>query len=108
MTEPGVAAEHERRRRRPTRRVLTVGGGLSLLGAVLVGLLGADGAGSLAAGFVGAALTCAAAGIVTLGGAVRDELRDEPVARRRVVTGVGLLLAAPVCLVLAAGAAGTA
>ncbi len=94
-------------RLRPVRRVLAVGAGLSLLGALATGALGGPGAGSLAAFLIGFALTCGAAGLVTLVGAVRDEARDRPVPRRRVGVGVGLLLGAPLLLVLAAGAAST-
>lgn len=110
MTTPSteVDATHERRRLRPARRVLAVGIGLSLLGAAVVGLLGASGAGSLVAAFIGSASAVGAAGLVTLFGAVRDEMRGERVARRRIVIGVGLLLLAPLLLVLAAGAASTA
>lgn len=105
MPSAEVTAERERRRRRPPRRVLAVGAGVSLAGAGIVGLLGASGAGSLAAAFIGGALTVAIAGLVTLGGAVRDEFRGDAVPRRRVAAGMGLLLLAPVLLILAAGAA---
>lgn len=107
MTLPSaeVAGEHERRRRRPARRILAVGGAISLAGAVAVGLLGASGAGSFVAAFVGVAFTSGVAGVVTLGGAVRDEFRGDPVPRGRILLGVGLLLLAPLLLVLAAGAA---
>jgi hypothetical protein len=102
-----VDAEQERRRR-PVRRTLFVGGALSLVGAVLVGLLGATGAGGLAAALVGVALTLGVAGVVALGTAVRDEYRGERVPRRRILVGVGLLLGAPISLMLAAGAASAA
>lgn len=109
MTQPvsEVVPDHERARRRPARRVAVVGGGLSLAGAGVVGLLGASGAGSLVAALTGGALTAALAGLVLLLGAVRDEYRGEPVARRRVLLGVASLLLAPFLLVLAAGAAGS-
>lgn len=107
MTSPAtdVAAEQERRRRRPARRILAGGAAVSLVGAVIVGALGTSGAGSLAAAFIGGALTAGAAGLTTLVGAVRDELRGEAVPRGRMFLGIGLLLAAPVLLILAAGAA---
>ncbi|MEX1177871.1 MAG: hypothetical protein WEB09_05375 [Nitriliruptor sp.] len=92
---------------RPTRLVLLTGGAVSILGAVTVGAFGADGGGSLAAAFLGAALTAAIAGITALIEAVRGELRARPVPRRAIGVGLGLLLLAPVSLVLAAGAAGT-
>jgi peptidoglycan/LPS O-acetylase OafA/YrhL len=103
-----VADDRERQRRRPARRVLFAGGVLSLLGAVAVGFLGATGAGSLVAAFTGGALTVGMAGVVLLVGAVRDEYRGDRVARGRIALGVGSLFLAPVMLVLAAGAAGTA
>jgi hypothetical protein len=92
---------------RPARRVLLVGGASSLLGAVVLGLLGVDGAGSLAAALVGLSLTCAIAGLTALLGAVRAEFRGTPRPRRQVGIGMGLLLLAPVMLVFAAGAAGS-
>jgi amino acid transporter len=82
--------------------------GLSLAGAVVLGLLGASGSGSLAAALMGAALTAGVAGLTTLAGAVRDELRDRRVPRGRIGLGIGLLLGAPVMLMLASGAAGAA
>lgn len=110
MTHPvaEVVPDRERVRRRPARRVAVVGTALSSVGAVVVGTLGASGAGSLVAALTGGALTTALAGLVLLVGAVRDEYRGERVARRRVLLGVGSLLLAPFLLVLAAGAAGSA
>jgi hypothetical protein len=108
LPSPEVVAEGERGRLRPTRRVLAVGLIVSLAGAVGVGLLGGSGAGSLAAALVGAALTVGAGGLTALVGALRDELRGDTVPRRRVGLGVGLLLLAPVLLILAGGAAGGA
>ncbi len=93
-------------RRRTRRKVLAVGAALAALGAVAVGAIGGSGAGSLAAFFVGGALVVAIAAVVTLVGAVRDEHRGYRVPRRRVVAGVLWLLAAPVLLILAAGAGG--
>jgi hypothetical protein len=103
-----VAAAQERRRRRPVRRTLLVGGGLSLAGAVLVGVLGGTGAGGLTAALVGTAMTSGVGGVVALGTAVRDEYRGERVPRGRILVGVGLLLGAPISLMLAAGAASAA
>lgn len=111
MTLPGPevdARARERRRLRPTRRVLGIGIALSFAGALVVGLLGASGAGGLAAALVGAALTVAAGGLTALVGALRDELRGDAVPRRRVAIGGGLLLLSPVMLILAGGAAGAA
>jgi hypothetical protein len=103
-----VPVDRERLRRRPARRVALVGGALSLVGAAVVGMLGASGAGSLAAAFVTGALTAGVAGLVLLVGAVRDEYRGDPVPRARLGLGLGSLLLAPFLLVLAAGAAGSA
>lgn len=110
MSSPSadLDAELERRRRGPIRRTLVVGGVISSVGAVLVGLLGGSGASSLAAALVGSALTLGIGGVVALGTAVRDEYRGARVPRRRVLVGVGLLLGAPVSLMLAAGAASAA
>jgi peptidoglycan/LPS O-acetylase OafA/YrhL len=107
QTVAEVGTDRERARRRPARRVALAGGVLSLVGAVVVGLLGASGGGSLVAAFTGGALTVGLSGLVLLVGAVRDEYRGDRVPRRRVVLGVGALLLAPFLLVLAAGAAGT-
>jgi hypothetical protein len=104
----GEVAGDPRTPPRPVRRVLATGAALSLLGAIVLGLLGADGAGSLAAALVGLALTCAIAGLTALIGAVRAEFRGTPRPRRQVGVGMGLLLLAPVMLVFAAGAAGSA
>jgi hypothetical protein len=93
---------------RPVRWVLSTGAALSLLGAIVLGLLGTDGAGSLAAALVGLSLTCAIAGLTVLIGAVRAEFRGTRRPRRQVGIGMGLLLLAPVMLVFAAGAAGSA
>jgi hypothetical protein len=91
----------------PARRVLIAGAVASLFGAAVLGLLGVDGAGSLAAALVGLSLTCAVAGLTALLGAVRAEFRGTPRPRRQVGIGMGLLLLAPVMLVFAAGAAGS-
>lgn len=106
-TAEETPTEVERRRRGPIRRVASVGAAASVVGAVLVGVLGADGAGGLAAAFVGASLTLGIAGLTALVGAVRDEAGGVPVPRSRIGLGIGLLLLAPVMLVLAAGAAGS-
>lgn len=110
MTLPDaeVPADRERLRRRPARRVAFVGGILAAVGAVVVGTLGASGAGSLAAAFVVGALTAGVAGVVLLVGVVRDEYRGDRVPRSRIGLGVGALLLAPFLLILAAGAAGSA
>ncbi|MEX0836483.1 MAG: hypothetical protein WD010_10350 [Nitriliruptor sp.] len=86
--------------------MLIAGAIVSLLGAVVVGALGTRGGGSLAAALLGVALTCGIAGLAALVGAVRAELQGRPDPRRRIVGGLGLLLLAPVMLMLAAGAAG--
>jgi hypothetical protein len=99
---------NDARPRWPGRRVLVAGGAVSIVGALAVGVLGSSGAGGLAAAFVGGALTCAVAGLTVLISAVRDEFRRTRSSRRDVAIGMGLLLLAPVMLVLAAGAAGGA
>lgn len=108
MRSPTDEVTDGRPARRPARRVLVAGAVLSVLGAVVLGLLGTSGSGSLAAALVGGSLTCAIAGLVVLIGAVRDEFRGTPRPRRQVGLGMGLLLLAPVMLVFAAGAAGSA
>lgn len=108
MTENAGGADTRRPRRRRGTGVLIVGGILSLSGAVIVGVLGASGAGSLAAALVGLSVTSGVAGLVSLVGAALDEYRGTRAPRRDVATGAVLLLAAPILLVLAGGAAAAA
>jgi hypothetical protein len=105
---PDGPLDVEVRRRRTRRKVLLVGAALAASGAAAVGAIGGSGAGSLAAFLVGCSLVVAIAAVVTLVGAVRDEHRGYRVPRRRIVVGVLWLLAAPVLLILAAGAGGAA
>jgi hypothetical protein len=105
---PDGPLDHEARRWRTLRRFLLGGLAIAFAGAVVVGVLGASGRSGLAAFFVGAALVTGLGAVLTFVAAGRDELRDRPVRPRRVAVGVALLLTAPVCLVLAAGAAGAA
>lgn len=105
---PDGPLDHEAQHWRTLRRFLLVGIGVAFAGAVTVGGFGGSGRSGLAAFFVGGALVTGLGAVLTFVGAVRDELRDRPVRPRRVAVGVALLLAAPVCLILAAGAAGAA
>lgn len=103
-----TAPSLEARRGRTTRRVLTAGAGVATLGAVAVGVVTRSGRSSLAALFTGLALASAVAAVVTLVAAVRDEFRGVRVRRGRVAGGLAMLVAAPLLLVLAAGAGGAA
>lgn len=89
-----------------TRRTLLVGALAAVAGALAVGALAGSGRAAAASLFIGAALVSAIAAVVTLIGAVRSEHGGRRVPVRRIAVGLGLLLAAPVLLILAAGAAG--
>lgn len=90
------------------RRVGGIGLGVALAGGLVVGVLAGSGRTAVAAVCVGAALVVGLTAIVSLVAAVRDEHRGQRVPARRIAVAVALLVASPVLLVLAAGAAGTA
>lgn len=93
---------------RVARRILAVGATIALLSALAVGVLAGDGRAVAAAVFIGMALVVGVAGVAILVDAVRNEYRGGRVPARRIASGLGLLLASPVLLILAAGATGTA
>jgi len=91
---------HDRRRLRVTWAV--VGGGLLLgvIGAAALALLGLDGRAGFAAVVLGAALGCVVAALVTVVLAILDEMRQIPVATRRVVVALGLFAGAALLLLM--------
>ncbi len=97
--------EHDRRRLRQSRRLLAVGGLVAVAAVVAAALAGLPGqVGMLALLSVGA-LALAVAGIHALVLAMIDDYRDRPVARRRPVLGVGMLLLAGLLMAMAGGVA---
>ena len=90
------------------RRIASIGALIALAGGLTVGWLTGSGQSAAAATFVGASLVSGVAAVATLVGAVRAEYGGRRVPVRRIVLALGLLLLAPVLLVLAAGAAGAA
>lgn len=95
------------RRQRVTRRIviwgtLGAGGGL----AVVTGLLGATGRGSLAILLLVSAASLAVAALYAVATLALDDLRGEPTPRRRVVTALGLFLGAAALMAMVAGIGG--
>jgi hypothetical protein len=105
-TDPGGLEAHERARRRTTRNVALAGPVLGVLGAGAIAAIGGSGAAGLAVLLLLSAVGLAAAGIVTLWLALVDEHRGRPAPRRRILVGLGLLVATPVVVTMSLGAAG--
>lgn len=91
------------------RRIRRIAGGGSLVGlalAVLAGVGGATGRAGAAIFLLVAATSCAAAATYGVLVSVRDDLKDEPVSRARVVWVVGLFFGAAALMAMTAGAGG--
>ena len=102
-TDPGdVDAE----RRRLLRRVVGIGIALAAILAVLAGLGGATGRAGAAIFLLLSATSCAVGATYGVLTAVRDDLKDVPVSRARVVWVVGLFFAAAGLMAMTAGAGG--
>ena len=91
---------------RVVRRIGLIGTAIAIGGALLVGVLTGSGQSAAAATFVGLSLVTGIASVATLVGAVRAEYGGRRVPVKRIALAIGLLLLAPICLILAAGAAG--
>jgi hypothetical protein len=100
-----VVTAHDRRRLRLTWVALAVGAGLGLLGTAWTALGGASGAVGFAMLLLGVALGSVVGALVTGVLAVVDEIRGQPVARRRLWVAVGLFVAGLVTVTLGAAAA---
>lgn len=102
--EPGPSTDAERLH--TLRRLVGGGVGVAVVLALLAGLAGAPGRTGAAIFLLVSAVTCgiaAAYGVVT---AIRDELGDVTVSRRRVISVVGLFFAAAALMAMTAGAGG--
>jgi hypothetical protein len=108
--EPGPApdrrrmTEHDRRRLRVTRRVALLGPLLGIAAAATVGWMGASGAAGLAVLLLLSSAGCLLAAFVTTFGAMVDEYRRVPVARRRTLTALGLFAGGALLLFASFGA----
>jgi hypothetical protein len=103
-TEP--VTDLDRRRLRVAWRVLLGGVLLGVAGATALALLGLDGRVGFAAVSLGTALGCVAAGLATVGLAIVDEARRDPVATRRIVVAVALFVAGALLLTMVLALAG--
>ena len=93
-------------RLRAIRRTAGIGTLLALVVAMAAGAAGATGQAGAAIFLLLSAASCAVGatyGVVT---AVRDDLRDDPVSRGRVLWVVGLFMAAAALMAMTAGAGG--
>lgn len=92
--------------RRMRRILLVLGLGLGVVLALVVGLFGRDGRAGLAVVLLMLALACATAagyGGIT---ALRDDLADVPVSRKRIVWVVGCFIAAAMLPTMLVGIGG--
>lgn len=93
-------------RRRQLRRIVGLGVAAAAALAVLAGLGGATGQAGAAIFLLLSAMTCAIAATYGVLTAVRDDLKDVPVSRARVVWVVVLFFAAAALMAMTAGAGG--
>jgi len=98
----GLSA-HDRRRLRASYRTLLGGVLLGLLGAGAVGALGASGRAGAAVLLVMGAAACMAAALVTAVFAMVDEYRHVPVGRPRTLAALWFFLGSLVLLVMSTG-----
>lgn len=106
MTADGPPPTVDDRRLRTLRRVVGAGTAIALGLALVSGVAGAPGDTGAAIFLLLSSATCgvgAAYGVVT---AVRDDLADVPVSRRRVVWVVALFFAAAALMAMTAGTGG--
>ena len=116
MSDPGTNAEDapapptgealDRARLRRIRRIAGVGALVGAALAMLAGLGGATGQAGAAIFLLVAATSCAVAATYGVLVSVRDDLRDEPVSRTRVLWVVGLFFGAAALMAMTAGAGG--
>lgn len=113
MTEPtpeivpdDPSDDHDLARRRTMRRIVGIGTGIGVVLSLLAGLAGATGQAGAAILFLLAAASCAVAATYGVLTAVRDDLRDRAVSRRRVVWIVGLFFAGAALMAMTAGVGG--
>lgn len=108
VSEPTEAELLERRRRRGQWRLVALGGGLGVLGAVATAVVALPGGVGLVALLLGTALGCVGGALHGVGLAVVDEARGHRVATRRMLRSLGLFLLALGLVSLAIAAVGSA
>lgn len=106
-TPPTEAELLEARRRRGQWRLVGLGAGLGVLGAVGAAVVALPGGVGMVAVLLGTALGCVAAALLGVGLAVVDESRGHRVAARRMLRSLGLFLLALVLVSLAIAAVGS-
>ena len=99
-------ADTDRLRRRTIRRIVGIGMGVAALLAVLTGVAGATGRAGAAIFLLVSAASCAIGATYGVLTAVRDDLRDVPVSRRRIGWVVGLFFAGAALMAMTAGVGG--
>jgi hypothetical protein len=99
--------EHDRARLRTVHRIALAGPVLGLLAALVLGTWGVGGAAGLAVVLVVSAAAAVLAAFVAALGAIVDEARRVPVARRRTWTALALFAGAFVLLLLSTGVTAT-
>ncbi|MFP4311206.1 MAG: hypothetical protein ACLFS9_04390 [Nitriliruptoraceae bacterium] len=92
---------------RPVHRIALAGPVLGLVLALLLSRWGASGVAGLAVVLVVSAAGCVVAALVAALGAIVDEARRLPVARRRTLTALALFVGAFVLLLLSTGVTAT-
>ena len=103
MSPQREVTDHDRWRLRQSWRLLLIGLGVAVVVTVAAGLSGLPGAVGALALLVTSALAAAIAGVHALAYVLLDDLRDQPVARRRPVIAAGLLLLAGLLMAMATG-----
>lgn len=107
MTDRRQVTDLDRRRLRTVHRVALAGPILGVVLALVLAAWGAGGVAGLAVVLVLSAAGCVAAALVAAFGAIVDEARREPVARRRTLTALALFAGAFVLLLLSTGVTAT-
>lgn len=102
-----VLTDHDRARLRTVRHVAVAGPVLGLLIAAVLAAWGVGGAAGLAVVLVVSAAGCVSAAFVAAVGAIIDEARRQPVARRRTLTALALFVGGFVLLLLSTGVTAT-
>lgn len=98
---------HDRARLRTVHRIALAGPLLGIVAAVVLAAWGVGGAAGLAVLLACSAAACVIAAVVAALGAIVDEARRVPVARRRTLTALGLFAGAFVLLLLSTGVTAT-
>jgi hypothetical protein len=99
--------DHDRARLRTVHRVALAGPVLGVLAALVLAGWGVGGAAGLAVVLALSAAACGVAALLAAVGAIVDEARRVPVARRRTWTALALFAGAFVLLLLSTGVTAT-